>query len=82
MMLSDFPDCCGATIVHRLDNGISPLNLKSFSDNAIGIAITSSEQKKAIKQLKKLGWRPVRKFRNKRLTVWISSVKLRRKKKV
>lgn len=81
-MLEEFPSCCGATIVHDLSRGISSEILSRTGRNHLLLAITEISQLKAISQLKKAGWVPVRKFRNNRLTLWINPVNKKINKRI
>lgn len=73
MNVSGFPSCCGADILHNFDYD-RPVRKTDFTKPAYGgimVAITSNDQTTAIKSLKKLGFKPVRKFRHNRLTLWV-----------
>ena len=72
MYTSGFPSCCGASIIHNFDYDI-PVRRANFNHprGTIIVAITARDQTLAIKSLRKIGFKPVRKFRNNRLTLWV-----------
>jgi hypothetical protein len=74
MELDDFPNCCGATIMHDLYN----LDLREAKDikeeRLVHFAITSSDQREAVIALRTAKWQRVLTFRNpntnRTLTLW------------
>lgn len=86
MLAEGFPSCCGATILHYLGVGVTKKEAQRHyrTDMHIALAITEKSQRNAIEVFKELGWVPIRRFRNRRLTLWISprpETKIKKSKK-
>lgn len=79
---SSFPGCCGISVVHGL-NEFSSFT-KVYNSPAF-MATTISSQKRAIKQLKAAGFKPVSKFTNsdtnRKVTIWFFDAYAARKAK-